>query len=216
MAEHGASEGAEAQTKSRRSFVKLILLGFNILLFLAGVGSLAWSKLAPKPPATEAAQTQEQPGEPREESGAGAAKGHGDAPAKKPEGHGGGSAAKGGHGSGAAKGGHGAEAVKGGRGDSTLIILAPFIVNLSGDNGQRYLRLVAQVEARGEIAKSELEAHLPEVRNRLIFLLTSKTFADIGSVQGKYDLQADITRNINETLDGPFIKKTYFTEFIVQ
>jgi flagellar protein FliL len=50
----------------------------------------------------------------------------------------------------------------------------------------------------------------------LIFLLSSKTFADIDSTQGKYDLQAEITKTINETLDGPFIKKTYFTEFIVQ
>ena len=94
--------------------------------------------------------------------------------------------------------------------------LAPFIVNLSGDQGQRYLRLVVQVEVRGELSKDELDKHLPEVRNRLIFLLSSKTFADIGSTQGKYDLQADITKNVNETLDGPFIKKTYFTEFIVQ
>ena len=101
-------------------------------------------------------------------------------------------------------------------GAPTFVPLAPFIVNLSGDQGQRYLRLVAQVEVRGELAKDELEKHRTEVRNRLIFLLSSKTFADIGNTQGKYDLQAEITKNINEALDGPFIKKTYFIEFIVQ
>jgi hypothetical protein len=33
------------------------------------------------------------------------------------------------------------------------------------------------------LSKDELDKHLPEVRNRLIFLLSSKTFADIGSTQ---------------------------------
>jgi len=139
------------------------------------------------------------------------AKGH-EAPAKAPGGHGNSTPSK-------AQGGHGGEAGKGSGGGSSnpaLVPLAPFLVNLSGDQGQRYLRLVAQVEVRGDLAKDELEKHLPEVRDRLLFLLTSKTFADISSTQGKYDLQADITKNINETLDGPFIRKTYFAEFIVQ
>ncbi|MGE3540104.1 MAG: flagellar basal body-associated FliL family protein [Candidatus Tectimicrobiota bacterium] len=228
MAEHGAAEATDAQPKPKRSLMKMALLGLNVVLFLVGIGSLAWSKLAPKPPASEMAQTEgHQEDEHKDESAGSGAKGHGEASAKKQDGHGGGakSEAKGGHGGSAkseAKGGHGGSAKGGhgggakGGGDGTLIPLAPFIVNLSGDNGQRYLRLVAQVEARGDMAKEELESRLPEVRNRLIFLLTSKTFNDIGSVQGKYDLQADITKNINETLDGPFIKKTYFTEFIVQ
>lgn len=229
MAEHSAAAAEEAQPKPKRSLVKLALLVLNVLLFLAGAGSLAWSKFGAKPPVAAAEQSAEPQGGHKEHSDAAPDKGHAEAPAKKSEGHGGaakgghGGAAKGGHGGeaakgghGAAKGGHGGEAAKGGGTDTMLVPLAPFIVNLSGDNGQRYLRLVAQVEARSEMAKDELEAHLPEIRNRLIFLLTSKTFADIGSVQGKYDLQADITKNINETLDGPFIKKTYFTEFIVQ
>ena len=183
-----------------------------MLLFLAGVGSLAWTKFGPKPEASAVAQGQDQhedqkdtaPHEP-------AAKGH-EPPAKassrqraKPP---------------AAMVAALAQNLRAATGwqrcSPTLVPLAPFLVNLSGDQGQRYLRLVAQVEVRGELSKDELEKHLPEVRNRLIFLLSSKTFADIGSTQGKYDLQAEITKNINETLDGPFIKKTYFTEFIVQ
>jgi flagellar FliL protein len=209
MAENAASEVEEQPQRKKRSLLKLLLLALNVLLFLAGVGSLAWTKFGPKPVASAVAQEQDQH---EDQKGTAAhepaAKGH-EAPAKAP------AAAK-------ASGGHGSSAGTksasghGGSGSPTLVPLAPFIVNLSGDQGQRYLRLVAQVEVRGELSKDELEKHLPEVRNRLIFLLSSKTFADIGSTQGKYDLQADITKNINETLDGPFIKKTYFTEFIVQ
>ena len=209
MAENAAPEAEEQQRRTKRSLLKLLLLALNVVLFLAGVGSLAWTKFGPKPVASAVAQGLDQ----QEDQQANAAhepaaKGH-EAPAKAL------AAAK-------ASGGHGSSAgtkSAGGNGGSAapaLVPLAPFLVNLTGDQGQRYLRLVAQVEVRGELSKDELEKHLPEVRNRLIFLLSSKTFADIGSTQGKYDLQAEITKNINETLDGPFIKKTYFTEFIVQ
>ena len=209
MAEHAALEAEEQPLKKKRSLLKLLIVALNVLLFLAGVGSLAWTKFGPQPIASAVTQGQDnhedQKGTAAHEP---AAKDH--APPVKAS-----AAAKG-------TGGHGSSAgtkSAGGNGGSaapTLVPLAPFIVNLSGDQGQRYLRLVAQVEVRGELSKDELEKHLPEVRNRLIFLLSSKTFADIGSTQGKYDLQAEITKNINESLDGPFIKKTYFTEFIVQ
>jgi flagellar FliL protein len=233
MAEHAVAEVEEPQTKKPRSLLKLLLLGLNVLLFLVGVGSLAWTKFGSKPRVT-ATVAQEQGNLEEQQDDAAhkpVFKGHEDL-TKAPEGHGnststkaqgghGGEAGKG-HGSSAAAkpaGGHGGEAGKGSGGGGSnpaLVSLAPFLVNLSGDQGQRYLRLVVQVEVRGGLAKDELEKHLPEVRNRLLFLLTSKTFADISSTQGKYDLQADITKNINDTLDGPFIRKTYFTEFIVQ
>ena len=209
MAEHAAPEAEEQQGRKKRSLLKLLLLALNVVLFLAGVGSLAWTKFGPKPVASAVVQEQDQHEDLKDTAAhEPAAKGH-EAPAKAP------AAAK-------ASGGHGSSAgtksagVQGGSAAPTLVPLAPFIVNLSGDQGQRYLRLVVQVEVRGELSKDELDKHLPEVRNRLIFLLSSKTFADIGSTQGKYDLQAEIIKNINETLDGPFIKKTYFTEFIVQ
>lgn len=223
MAERGASEAVGQAPPKKRSLLKLLLLALNVLLFVAGAGSLAWTKFGPKPQATSAAaqeqnhaaadkpDTAHEPSTKGQEASAKASGGHGGEAAK---GHGSSAAAKSqGHGGEAAKG-HGAKGS-----DSLLVPLTPFIVNLSGDQGQRYLRLAVQVEVREDlagVAKAALEKQLPEIRNRLIFLLTSKTFAEIGSTQGKYDLQADITKHINETLDGPFIRKTYFTEFIIQ
>ena len=209
MAEHAATAVQEQPSRNKRSLLKLLLLALNVVLFLAGVGSLAWTKFGPKPMASEMAQGQDHPEDQKDRAAhEPAAKGH-EASAKVSAT----AKASGGHGSSTGPKSAGGQS---GGGAPTLVPLAPFIVNLSGDQGQRYLRLVTQVEVRGELSKDELEKHLPEVRNRLIFLLSSKTFADVGSTQGKYDLQAEITKNINETLDGPFIKKTYFTEFIVQ
>src|SRR4029453_2236210 len=97
MAENVAPDVQEPTPRHKRSLLKLLLLALNVLLFLAGVGSLAWTRFGPKPLASEVTQGQEQhedqtdtaPHEP-------AAKGH-EAPAKAPAA----AKASSGHGSGA-------------------------------------------------------------------------------------------------------------------
>src|SRR5256885_8411338 len=85
MAEHAVAEAEEPQTKKSRSLLKLLLLGLNVLLFLAGVGSLAWTKFGPKPQVT-ATVTQEHDnleGQQDDAAHQPVAKGH-EAPAKAP------------------------------------------------------------------------------------------------------------------------------------
>ena len=69
---------------------------------------------------------------------------------------------------------------------------------------------------KGSKAKEEFEKNLGQMRNRLLFLLSSKTFEDIGSIQGKYQLQEEISKSINEAVGAAVVEKTYFTEFVVQ
>jgi len=47
-------------------------------------------------------------------------------------------------------------------------------------------------------------------------LLTSKTFDEIRTPEGKQDLREEIIRRVNQTLDRDVVKAVYFTEFIVQ
>jgi len=60
MAENAAPEAEEQQRRTKRSLLKLLLLALNVVLFLAGVGSLAWTKFGPKPVASAVAQGQDQ------------------------------------------------------------------------------------------------------------------------------------------------------------
>ncbi len=94
--------------------------------------------------------------------------------------------------------------------------LQPFIVNLSGDNGRHYLRLTIQAQVWGEETKTEIEKRIAEIQNQIIFLLSSKSFADIGTVQGKYQLQEEIKKTLNEVIGQAAVEKIFFTEFIVQ
>jgi flagellar FliL protein len=94
--------------------------------------------------------------------------------------------------------------------------MRPFVINLSGDHGRRLLRVILELEVQGGKARDAINDHETAIRDRLIFLLSSKTFDDIGSIQGKYQLQAEIAYNINDILGAPLVTKTYFTEFVVQ
>ena len=60
MAENAAPEVQEPPPRHKRSLLKLLLLALNVVLFLAGVGSLAWTKFGPKPVASAVAQGQDQ------------------------------------------------------------------------------------------------------------------------------------------------------------
>src|SRR2546430_1618321 len=107
MAEHAVAEAEEPQTKKPRSLLKLLLLGLNVLLFLVGVGSLAWTKFGSKPQVTATVAQEQDHLEEQQDDAAHkpVAKGH-EAPVKALEGHGNSTPSK-------VQGGHGGEAGKG-------------------------------------------------------------------------------------------------------
>jgi flagellar FliL protein len=47
-------------------------------------------------------------------------------------------------------------------------------------------------------------------------LLSSKSYAEIGSVEGKYQLRDEIVQRINQFIGGDGVKTAYFTEFVIQ
>lgn len=100
--------------------------------------------------------------------------------------------------------------------DLIAMRLRPFVINLSGDHGRRYLRLVLELSVHGHKAKDAIEEQQTKLRDRLIFLLSAKSFDDISTVQGKYQLQNEILSTINEVSGPSLAERVYFVEFIVQ
>ena len=101
-------------------------------------------------------------------------------------------------------------------GEGVLVELKPFVVNLQSERRSRYLRIAIQLQLAGAKWEEEFEKRLPHVRNRLIFLLSNQAVDDISSVDGKYRLQEEIVRHVNETLEKAIVHKAFFTDFIVQ
>ncbi len=92
----------------------------------------------------------------------------------------------------------------------------PFIVNLLDQGGKRYLKAQFEIEIEDESLKKELSQRMPQLRDAILMLLASKTFADISIPEGKVQLRTELTERINSILKEGAIRTLYFTEFVVQ
>ena len=90
------------------------------------------------------------------------------------------------------------------------------IVNLMDDNGGRYLKITIQLELSNKDCISELNSLKPEIMDSLLGLLSSKTYKDIATFEGKQRLKDEIALRLNNYLSKGQITKVYFTEFIIQ
>lgn len=111
-------------------------------------------------------------------------------------------------------GGHGGEAEKGAA--SAVVNLEPFIVNLQDNSGTRYLKLTINLELEPNGTVTELQSQTAQIRDSLIILLSSKGYADIGTVEGKYQMRDEIVARVNQFLRKSKVKTAYFTEFVIQ
>jgi flagellar FliL protein len=97
-----------------------------------------------------------------------------------------------------------------------LYALDPFIANLSDEDGRRYLKATLQVEFFKGQVPNEWNARLPQVRDLLLTLFSSKNFAEVRTPQGKAVLRDESVTRLNHALRQDMVKAVYFTEFIVQ
>lgn len=94
--------------------------------------------------------------------------------------------------------------------------MKPFIVNLLGNQGKRYLKAKIDIEVGDEAIKKELEERNSELRDAILLLLAGKSFDDISSPGGKIKLRTQLVERINGILGQGGIRTLYFTEFVVQ
>ena len=92
----------------------------------------------------------------------------------------------------------------------------PFIVNLADTPEVRYLKLTVKLELESQDTSSELASRIPQLRDTILVLLTSKDAASIRTPQGKFQLRDEITQRVNSLLPKPGVRAAYFTDFVVQ
>lgn len=107
--------------------------------------------------------------------------------------------------------GHGAAG-----GPAAIFDLDPFIVNLADTPEIRYLKITVKLELSKAEAGEELKSRMPQIRDIILVLLTSKDSAAIRTPQGKFQLRDEITQRVNGVLPKPTVRTAYFTEFVVQ
>lgn len=109
---------------------------------------------------------------------------------------------------------HGADKAAGSPG--AIYDVDPFIVNLADTPEVRYLKLTVKLELESQDASAELASRIPQLRDTILVLLTSKDSASIRTPQGKFQLRDEITQRVNSLLPKPGVRAAYFTDFVVQ
>ncbi|OGI11583.1 MAG: hypothetical protein A2Y40_05600 [Candidatus Margulisbacteria bacterium GWF2_35_9] len=98
----------------------------------------------------------------------------------------------------------------------TIIPMRDFLVNLVDYGGRRYLKVSLSLELENIAVKTEIETKDTILRNYIINILSSKTFDDIKSVEGKDNLRKAIILKCNFLLKSGKVLNVYFNDFIIQ
>ena len=99
---------------------------------------------------------------------------------------------------------------------STTVPVQPFVVNLANPIGSKHVRLSMDLEMIDSKAADQLNQEMVKVRDSIILLLSSKTYADLAPLEGKLQLKNEIVERVNLILGGPKVVKVYFTDMIFQ
>ena len=99
------------------------------------------------------------------------------------------------------------------RSAGVVLPLPQYVVNLTG--GKHTLKLSMDVEANADIEK-EMQASGERIRDAMVTLLSSKSFAEIQSPEGKVLLRAEVAARLNQILGSLKITRVYFKEFFVE
>ncbi|MCP1633271.1 flagellar basal body-associated FliL family protein [Kerstersia gyiorum] len=101
-----------------------------------------------------------------------------------------------------------------------FVDLTPFTVTLSDNVMERLVHMAITVRLSDEESKERLQRYLPEVRNRVLMILTDQSPETIASTRTR----ARLSQDISEALSRPFkplvrgqqIIDVLFTDFVVQ
>ena len=91
-----------------------------------------------------------------------------------------------------------------------------FKVNLADSSGSHFAVVDVEIEVDADFVREEVVRLRPRIRDFIIVILSSKTYDQIASVDGRDFLREEIRNKINGYLTKGQIKNVYFTQFIIQ
>ena len=104
--------------------------------------------------------------------------------------------------------------------DPVFVKLETFTLNLNPEEGDRYLQVDITLNAGAQSDADTLDKYMPQVRNRVLLILTSKLPSEISDMEGKQALSEEITQQINEPYsegsEALTVTEAFFTSFVIQ
>jgi len=87
---------------------------------------------------------------------------------------------------------------------SVFYPLATFTVNLVPEFGDQYLQVEMTLMVSGQNVVEQIKARMPEVRNRVIMILSSKRASELTTVSGKSALANTLNVQLNMLIDPSY------------
>lgn len=99
--------------------------------------------------------------------------------------------------------------------------LEQFTVNLQKSDGEdHYLQVEMDLQVAEDKVVDSIKVRMPQIRNAMLLLLSSKSPEELASVEGKQKLSADIVAQINKIIGAKEPKAgvlgVYFSSFVIQ
>lgn len=104
--------------------------------------------------------------------------------------------------------------------DPVFVELDTFTVNLNPEEGDKFLQIDITLNATSSDEADILAAQMPQVRNRVLMILTSKLPSEISDMEGKTMLGEELVEHINEPYseggEPLTVSEAFFTSFVIQ
>ena len=102
-----------------------------------------------------------------------------------------------------------------------FVNMDPFTVNLQSETGsEQFLQTSFTVQVGGPTDVEAIKLYQPQVRSRILLLLSSKTASEISTLEGKRKLADEIIAQIKKPFapNAPQLKvnDVFFTSFVIQ
>ena len=96
------------------------------------------------------------------------------------------------------------------------ISMPQFTTNLADPLGQRFIRLTMEVEVADAKVGEELARQNARIRDSILMLLSSKTYADIATTESKLMLKSEITDRLNTIMGPGKVYQVFITDMVIQ
>ena len=100
-----------------------------------------------------------------------------------------------------------------------VLEMETFLTNINDPAGERHARLRVKLAVVPEEPAAEIKADallMARLRDRILTLLTSKTYRQLNDVEGKELFRKEILERLNPLLESGEVKEVLFSDFVVQ
>jgi flagellar FliL protein len=102
----------------------------------------------------------------------------------------------------------------------TFVPLEPFTVNLQMEDTAQYLQVGLTLKTTDPSYTEQIKLNMPDIRNRILLLLSSKKASQISTLEGKQALANEIMNETAQALGSSVpsggISSVLFTSFVIQ